>query len=105
MSIPLLSLFLSFVATVPALLGGSLFHVAGIKFKMNEYLQKEIKFISLNIKYFVFVVYYIGQKGFACQSILFLFTSLHNVPTSLELVFVEYNRIFTTIPVSVKDNG
>lgn len=30
--------------------------VAGIKFKMRGYLQKPIRFISLSLKYFVFVV-------------------------------------------------
>uniref|UniRef100_A0AAR2KJ62 G-protein coupled receptors family 1 profile domain-containing protein n=1 Tax=Pygocentrus nattereri TaxID=42514 RepID=A0AAR2KJ62_PYGNA len=35
----------------------------GIKFKMSEYLQKPIKFIRLNIKYLVFVVYSIEYRA------------------------------------------
>ena len=48
----------SFVATVTAILE----HVAGIKFKMSEYLHKKIRFISLNIKYLVFVLFLIEFK-------------------------------------------
>jgi len=37
-------------------------HVVGIQFKLRDYLQKTIKFISLNIKYLVFVVYSIENR-------------------------------------------
>lgn len=47
--------------------------VAGINFKTSDYLQKTIKFISLNIKYFVCVVHSI-EYLFANNCSLFSFT-------------------------------
>ena len=45
--------FIIFAAPVPTFLK----HVAGFKFRMNVYLHKTIKLISLKIKYVVFVLY------------------------------------------------
>ena len=73
--------------------------VAGIKFKMSEYLQKKkkttVKFISFNIKYLVFVVYSIEYKlKRICYSLhsIFIYV-LHNVPTSLELRFLSISYV------------
>lgn len=60
-----------------------------------------MKFISLNIKYFVFVVYSMEcrLKGI-CKSLYFVYI-LHNVPTSLELGFVSPKRDLLLVHVRV----
>ena len=89
MSIPQLSQ--SFLPPVPAFLQ----RVAAMKFKVIQYFQKTIKFISLDIKYLVFVVYSIEYKlKRICKSLYSVFIyDLHNVPTSLELGFVPYGPV------------
>ena len=63
---------------------------------MSEYLQKTLKFISLTIRYLVFVVYSIEynlKRIYKSLYSVFIYI-LHNVPTSLELGFVLVYCIF-----------
>jgi len=62
-------------------------HVVGIKFKWREYLQKTIKFISLNIEYLVFVVYSIENR-------------LKRIYKSLYSVFIYVLFLFTFYTMS-----
>jgi len=62
------------------------------KFKMSEYLQKTREFISLNIKYQIFVVHYIECRLKRISRWLYsvFIHVLHNVPTWLELGFAHW---------------
>uniref|UniRef100_A0A3Q1GKF8 Platelet-derived growth factor (PDGF) family profile domain-containing protein n=1 Tax=Acanthochromis polyacanthus TaxID=80966 RepID=A0A3Q1GKF8_9TELE len=69
-----------FLPPVPAFLE----HVAGIKFYINDYLLKTIKFISLNIKFLVFVVYAMKYRlNIICKSLYSVFLFMFNTTSQL----------------------